>query len=60
YYVTLTGHPAISLPLGVDAKGMPFGLQIVGPPHRDLLVLQAAHAFEQVLPWQQHRPALAL
>jgi len=31
YYVTLCGHPAISLPMGVDALGMPFGLQIVGP-----------------------------
>ncbi|MCU0887602.1 MAG: amidase family protein, partial [Rubritepida sp.] len=30
YYVTLTGHPAVSLPVGLDEKGFPFGLQIVG------------------------------
>ncbi|MBU0725432.1 MAG: amidase [Alphaproteobacteria bacterium] len=56
----LTRQPAASVPCGFTAEGLPVGLQIVGPPHRDLLVLQAAHAFEQVLPWQQHRPALAL
>ena len=31
YGITLTGHPAVSIPCGVDEQGMPFGLQIVGP-----------------------------
>ena len=31
YAVTIVGHPAISLPVGVDRNGMPFGLQIIGP-----------------------------
>ncbi len=35
YVVTLTTHPAVSLPCGVDHAGMPFGLQIVGPFHGD-------------------------
>lgn len=47
YAVTITGHPAISLPLGRDHAGMPFGLQIVGPRGGDRLVLAAAHAIEQ-------------
>ncbi|TCZ55020.1 amidase [Roseicella aquatilis] len=47
YYVTLTGHPAISLPLGKDARGMPFGLQIVGPRGGDALVLAVAAALEE-------------
>jgi amidase len=47
YYVTLTGHPAISLPVGVDAKGMPFGLQIVGPRGGDAFVLGVAAALEE-------------
>jgi Asp-tRNA(Asn)/Glu-tRNA(Gln) amidotransferase A subunit family amidase len=47
YYVTLTGHPAISLPLGLDAKGMPFGLQIVGPRGGDAFVLGVAAAIEE-------------
>jgi len=31
YAATLPGHPALSLPVGLDHSGMPFGLQIVGP-----------------------------
>ncbi|SHI91376.1 Asp-tRNAAsn/Glu-tRNAGln amidotransferase A subunit [Roseomonas rosea] len=46
YIVTLTGHPAISIPMGRDAKGMPFGLQIVGPRGGDALVLRAAASIE--------------
>ena len=46
YYVTLTGHPAISLPVGLDEKGFPFGLQIVGPRGGDVLVLRVAAAIE--------------
>ncbi len=47
YYVTLCGHPAISLPMGVDGLGMPFGLQIVGPRGGDALVLRVAAAIEE-------------
>ncbi len=47
YYVTLCGHPAISLPMGVDRLGMPFGLQIVGPRGGDVLVLRVAAAIEE-------------
>lgn len=47
YYVTLTGHPAVSLPVGNDAKGMPFGLQIVGPRGGDAFVLGVAAALEE-------------
>jgi Asp-tRNA(Asn)/Glu-tRNA(Gln) amidotransferase A subunit family amidase len=49
YAVTLVGHPAISLPLGVDEAGMPFGLQIVGPRGGDALVIAAAAALEAAL-----------
>ncbi len=46
YYVTLTGHPAMSLPVGRDEKGFPFGLQIVGPRGGDAVVLRVAAAIE--------------
>jgi Asp-tRNA(Asn)/Glu-tRNA(Gln) amidotransferase A subunit family amidase len=46
YAVTLVGHPAISIPLGRDRAGMPFGLQVVGPRGGDALVLAAAAAIE--------------
>src|SRR5215212_1662379 len=56
YGITLTGHPACSLPVGVDAQGMPFGLQIVGPHKGDRFTLSVAHALERAV---AHRPALA-
>ncbi len=46
YGVTLAGNPAVSLPLGVDEAGLPFGLQIVGPRGGDAFVLGAAAAIE--------------
>ena len=49
YAVTLVGHPAISLPVGLDQSGMPFGLQIVGPRGGDAKVLAVAAALEKVL-----------
>lgn len=49
YAVTLAGHPALSLPLGTDEAGLPFGLQIVGPRGGDALVLGVAAAIEAAL-----------
>jgi len=49
YAVTLPGHPALSLPVGVDRNGMPFGLQIVGPRGGDALVLRVATELEKLL-----------
>ncbi len=49
YAPTTVGHPAISLPVGLDDHGMPFGLQIVGPRGGDAKVLAVAAALEQAL-----------
>jgi len=49
YAVTLAGHPAVSLPVGLDRHGMPFGLQIVGPRGGDAFVLSVAAALERLL-----------
>ena len=49
YAVTLVGHPALSLPVGVDRFGMPFGVQIVGPRGGDSLVIAVAAALESLL-----------
>ncbi len=48
---TLAGLPAISVPVGFDARGLPMGLQIIGPAQADLAVLQLAHAHEQQTQW---------
>lgn len=52
YPFNLSGHPAASAPAGLTQSGLPAGLQIVGPRHRDDLVLQVARAYEKERPWQ--------
>jgi aspartyl-tRNA(Asn)/glutamyl-tRNA(Gln) amidotransferase subunit A len=54
--VNLAGLPSIVLPCGVDHAGLPIGLQIVGPPFGEEVVLQAARAFEAATRWSQLRP----
>jgi amidase len=58
YYVTITSHPAISVPAGFTPEGLPVGLQIVGRYRDDFGVLQLAHAFEQATEVWKRRPLL--
>lgn len=53
---TLAGVPAISVPVGFDARGLPMGMQLIGPPRGDLALLQLAHAYEQAAPWVGEAP----
>jgi Asp-tRNA(Asn)/Glu-tRNA(Gln) amidotransferase A subunit family amidase len=53
------GLPAISVPCGFTADGLPVGLQIIGRPHADADVIAVAAAFERIAPWRRHRPAIA-
>jgi aspartyl-tRNA(Asn)/glutamyl-tRNA(Gln) amidotransferase subunit A len=55
----LSWHPAASVRAGLSRAGLPAGLQIVGPHHREDLVLQAARAFERERPWHPHWPLRA-
>ena len=56
YPLNFSGHPACSVRAGLSDNGLPVGLQIIGPRHRDDLVLQAAFAFEQARPWNDQWP----
>lgn len=58
YYISAVGLPAMSVPAGFTAAGLPVGLQIVGRPRDDLGVLQLAHAFERVTETWRRRPAI--
>jgi amidase len=60
YYITVTGHPAISVPAGFtgDATALPVGLQIVGRYRDDFGVLQMAHAFEKETQFAKQRPPI--
>jgi amidase len=59
YYITITGHPAISVPCGFTPEGLPVGVQIVGRHQDELGVLQLAYAFEQATQFWRQRPAVA-
>jgi aspartyl-tRNA(Asn)/glutamyl-tRNA(Gln) amidotransferase subunit A len=52
----LSWHPAATVRVGVSRRGLPMGMQIVAPRHRDDLVLQAARAFECARPWHPQWP----
>ncbi|HLE42453.1 MAG TPA: amidase [Methylomirabilota bacterium] len=60
YAFSNVGVPAISVPAGFTADGLPIGMQIVGRPNRDFDVLQLAHAFEQETQFWKRAPAIAL
>ncbi|KFU81384.1 aspartyl-tRNA(Asn)/glutamyl-tRNA(Gln) amidotransferase subunit A [Amycolatopsis lurida] len=51
YPFNMTQQPAISVPAGRTSRGLPVGLQIVGPRHSDDLVLAVAKLLEEVRPW---------
>lgn len=59
-YISVTGHPAISVPCGFTREGLPVGVQIVGRHQDDFGVLQLAHAFEQATRTGERRPAVAI
>jgi len=60
YYITITTHPAISVPAGFTDDGLPVGLQIVGRYRDDFGVLQMAHAFEQATQVWKRRPPVVM
>jgi amidase len=59
WYVTFMQCPAISVPAGFSASGLPVGAQIVGKPRGDWALLQLAHAFEQATAHGKRRPDFA-
>jgi amidase len=49
---TMAGLPTLAVPAGFGgARQLPIGLQIIGPTHADLAVLQVGHAYERASPW---------
>jgi len=45
----LTGNPSLSLPMGLEPTGTPFGMMVTGPAAADLFTLNAAHSIEQAV-----------
>ena len=56
----VTGQPAISLPLFHGDDGLPVGVQLVGTPADDTILLTLAGQLEQTVPWRRKFSPLAL
>ena len=54
----LAGVPAISVPCGFTASGLPLGVQIVGRPMAEETLFRVAHAYEQATDWHTRRPPI--
>jgi Asp-tRNA(Asn)/Glu-tRNA(Gln) amidotransferase A subunit family amidase len=55
-FTNLSGHPTLSLPTGMTDLGIPFGLQVAAPRHRDGMLLALAQQWEQAYPWPRVAP----
>lgn len=58
-FANVAGCPAISIPAGLTAAGLPVGLQIAAPRFEDAALLRLAKLFEDVAPWPHLAPAFA-
>ena len=56
----LTGYPAMTVPTGFGAGGLPVGMQLIAKPFQEPLLFQAAHAFEKSISIRKRRPIPAL
>ncbi|HEX7745579.1 MAG TPA: amidase [Micromonosporaceae bacterium] len=52
----VAGLPALVVPMGRRPDGLPVGVQLVGPPGSELLLLAVAGQFELAAPWARHAP----
>ena len=54
----VTGYPALSVCCGFTSSGVPVGMQVVGEPFQECIVLQVAHAYERAAQWYKRKPKL--
>jgi aspartyl-tRNA(Asn)/glutamyl-tRNA(Gln) amidotransferase subunit A len=55
---SLAGVPALSVPCGFTAAGLPIGLQVIGRPFDESTILTLAHSYERATDWHRRRPPL--
>lgn len=59
YAWSLAGMPAVSVPCGSSAEGLPIGMQLAAAPWQDRVALRAGVAYQAATDWHRRRPALA-
>jgi aspartyl-tRNA(Asn)/glutamyl-tRNA(Gln) amidotransferase subunit A len=59
YAWSLAGLPALAVPCGFDAAGLPIGLQLAAPPFQEGTLLRAGAAYQRETDWHVRQPALA-
>jgi aspartyl-tRNA(Asn)/glutamyl-tRNA(Gln) amidotransferase subunit A len=55
-FVNYLGLPALAIPVGFDDRGMPVGLQLVGAPNSEAVLLQIGRKFQSVTDWHGRVP----
>jgi aspartyl-tRNA(Asn)/glutamyl-tRNA(Gln) amidotransferase subunit A len=58
FFANYYGVPAISVPCGFDTNGLPLGVQFVGKPWNEAVVLRLAHQYQTMTPWSTRHPVL--
>jgi aspartyl-tRNA(Asn)/glutamyl-tRNA(Gln) amidotransferase subunit A len=54
----VTGQPVLALPNGFGRNGLPLGMQILGRPFGEPVILRIGHAYERATEWHTRRPKL--
>jgi aspartyl-tRNA(Asn)/glutamyl-tRNA(Gln) amidotransferase subunit A len=57
-HFNMSGHPALTVPCGFTAAGLPVGLQLAGRYFDEASLFRIAHAYEQATDWHARRPSL--
>ncbi len=58
-FCSVTGAPALAICAGFSQSGLPLGMQIMGRPWEEAMLLRIAHAYEQATPWHQRHPEVS-
>jgi aspartyl-tRNA(Asn)/glutamyl-tRNA(Gln) amidotransferase subunit A len=54
----LAGVPGIAFPVGFDSRGLPVGMQLMGPHFQESALLQVVHAYQQATDWHTEEPSM--